>query len=72
MQRACPLQPHWNHFGKMNKINILLNRESLMISIAERETIAKAQSGLRTTIISQLFGVNEIAVPCDMQNYFEY
>jgi hypothetical protein len=24
------------------------------------------------TIISQIFGVNESAVPCDMQNYFEY
>jgi hypothetical protein len=26
----------------------------------------------RTTIIFQLFGVNESAAPCDMENYFEY
>jgi hypothetical protein len=39
--------------------------------IAETETITKAQFGVRTTIIFQLFGVNEIAVLCDMQNYFE-
>jgi hypothetical protein len=38
----------------------------------EAETISKAQFGVRTTIIAQLFGVNESAIPCDMQNYFEY
>jgi hypothetical protein len=32
----------------------------------------KAQFGVRTTIISQLFGVNGSTIPRDMQNYFEY
>jgi hypothetical protein len=72
MQRACSLQPHWSHFGKLNEIIILLNRECLLKSIAKTETITKAQFGVRTTIISLLFGVNESAVPCDIQNYFEY
>jgi hypothetical protein len=72
MQRACSLQPHRSHFGKLNKISILLHRECLLKSIAETETITKAQFGLWTTIICQLYGVNESAVPCDMQSYFEY
>jgi hypothetical protein len=68
--RTCSLQPHWSHFGKLNEINILLNRECLLKSIAETETITKAQFGVRTTIISQLFGVNESAVPCDNAKLF--
>jgi hypothetical protein len=43
-----------------------------MKSIPETETITLAQFSVRTTIISQLIGVNESTVPCDMQNYFEY
>jgi hypothetical protein len=35
---------------------------------AETETITKVQFGVRTTTISQIFGVNESAVTCDMQN----
>jgi hypothetical protein len=32
----------------------------------------KVQFRVRTTVISQIFSVNESAVPCDMQNYFEF
>jgi hypothetical protein len=39
---------------------------------AKMDTITKAQFGVQTTVISQIFGVNESAVPCDMQNYLEY
>jgi hypothetical protein len=57
MQRPCSLQRHWSQFGKLNKINILLNRECLLKSIAETKT-TKVQFGVRTAIIFQLFGVH--------------
>jgi hypothetical protein len=30
------------------------------------------QFSVQTTTICQLFSINESAVPCDMQNYFQY
>jgi hypothetical protein len=42
-----------------------------MKSIKETET-TKVQFRVRTTIFSQLFGVNGSVIPGDMQNNFEY
>jgi hypothetical protein len=36
------------------------------------DDMTKAQFGVRTKIICQLFGVNESDVPRDMQKYLEY
>jgi hypothetical protein len=68
----CNAHARWSHFGKLTEINTLLNKECSLESIAEAEMITKAQFGVRTTIICQLFGVSGSAVSCDMQNYFEY
>jgi hypothetical protein len=51
--------------------NYLLNREWSLKSFAETET-TKMQFSVWTTIIFQIFGVNESAVPCDIQNCFKY
>jgi hypothetical protein len=55
MQRTCSLQPRWSHFGKLNEITFLLIREYSLKSIAETETISKAQCDIRMTITSQIF-----------------
>jgi hypothetical protein len=50
----------------------LFTERIMLIEIFAKTETTKVQFRVRTTIFSQLFGVNRSAIPDDMQNHFEY
>jgi hypothetical protein len=63
-------------FPQLISVSILrsVNNFSELTKVTEMQLLRAsfAFNRVRTTIISQLFGVNESAIPDDMQNHFEY
>jgi hypothetical protein len=60
------------NFSEHSLFSIRLHSAYQSDSNAVATSMCVALHRIRTTIIPQLFGVSESAVPCDMQNYFEY